>query len=58
MPSVRATAKLHRLRTPSEPATYVQRLPKVFQTSMAFRTLWVVVVQMSLVHWAVAIHVV
>ena len=32
----------------SEPATFVQRLPNVFQTSMAFGTRWVVVVQTSL----------
>ena len=38
--------------TPSKPATFVQRLPNVFQTSMAFETRWVAVVQMSLVHWA------
>ena len=36
---------------PSEPATFVQRLHNVFQTSMAFETRWVVVVQTSLVHW-------
>ena len=35
---------------PSEPATFV-RLPNVFQTSMAFGTRWVVVIQTSLVHW-------
>ena len=35
----------------SEPATFEQRLPNVFQTSMAFGTRWVVVVQTSLVHW-------
>ena len=35
----------------SEPATFVQRLHNVFQTSMAFETRWVVVVQTSLVHW-------
>ena len=31
-------------KTPSEPATFVQRLPNVFQTSMTFETRWVVVV--------------
>ena len=37
--------------SPSEPAMFVKRLPNVFQTSMAFGTHWVAVVQMSLVHW-------
>ena len=35
----------------SEPETFVQRLPNVFQTSMAFGTRWDVVFQTSLVHW-------
>ena len=30
---------------------FVQRLPNVFQTSMAFGTRWAVVVQTSLVPW-------
>ena len=30
---------------------FVQRLPDVFQSSMAFGTRWVVLVQTSLVHW-------
>ena len=34
---------------PSEPATFAQRLPNVFQMSMAFGTRWVVVAQTSLV---------
>ena len=33
---------------PSRPATFVQRLPNVFQTSMVFGTSWVVVEQMSM----------
>ena len=36
---------------PCEPAALVQRLPNVFQTSMAFGTRWVVVVQTSLGVW-------
>ena len=30
---------------------FVQRLPNVFQTPWTFGTPWIVVVQMSLVHW-------
>ena len=33
------------------PATFVKRLPNGFQTPWTFGTLWVVVAQMSLVHW-------
>ena len=37
---------------PSEPATLVQRLSNVFQTSMTFGTRWVVVVlTTSRIHW-------
>ena len=36
---------------PSEPATFVQRLPNVFLTQWTLGTRWVVVVQTSLVHW-------
>ena len=36
---------------PSEPATFVQGLPNVFQTPWTFATRWVVVVQTSLIHW-------
>ena len=38
---------------PSEPATFVQRLPNVFQTPWTFGTRWVAVVQTLLVHWNV-----
>ena len=50
---------------PREPATFVQRLPNVFQTSMTFGTRWVVVVtcgtrwvefvHTSIVHWALSV---
>ena len=40
---------------PSEPATFVQRLPNVFQTPWMFEKHWVVVVQTSLVH-TIVIH--
>ena len=36
---------------PGRQATFVQRLPYVFLTSMAFGTRCVVVVQTYLVHW-------
>ena len=36
---------------PSEPATFVQRLPNVFQTPWMFGTRWLVIVQTSLVYW-------
>ena len=42
---------------PSEPATFVQRLRNVFQTPRTFGTCWVVVVQMSLVHWRKTVQV-
>ena len=35
---------------------FVQRLPNVFPTPWTLGTRWVVVVQMSLVHWAVGIN--
>ena len=43
--------KVEYSRLSSEPATFVQRLPNVFQTPWQFGTRWVVVVQTSLVHW-------
>ena len=36
---------------PSEPATFVQRLPNVFQTPWTFGTRWIVVIQRSLALW-------
>ena len=38
------------MKDPSEPVTFVQQLPNVFQTSMIFGTRWAVAVQTSLVH--------
>ena len=39
------------LNIPSGPATFIQRLPNMFQTPWTFGTRWVIVVQTSLVHW-------
>ena len=36
---------------PSEPATFLQRLPNVFQTSLTFGIRWVVVAPTSRVRW-------
>ena len=38
-------------RKPSEPATFVQQLPNMFQTSMTFGIRWVVVVLTSLIDY-------
>ena len=48
---------MHILNNSSEPVSFVQRLPKVFQTSMTFGTRWVVIVQTSLALWDGTIHV-